>query len=112
MTADLHVMAPATWMAEGACHDQDPELFFPISASDAGVEQIEQATAICDGCEVQAACLRYALTNHIKHGIWGGRTEQQRQSIIRSRRRGRLTLRAGQRGPDTRSRRAGKEHRG
>ena len=97
MTTDLHAMAPATWMTAGACNDEDPDLFFPISASDASLEQIEKATAICAGCAVQAECLRYALTDNIKYGIWGGRTEQQRQSLARARRRRRLPLRADRR---------------
>jgi WhiB family redox-sensing transcriptional regulator len=103
MTADLQDMAPATWMTAGACNDQDPDLFFPISASDASLEQIEKATAICGGCAVQAECLRYALTDNIKYGIWGGRTEQQRQSLTRARRRRHLKLRAGRSGPGTRA---------
>jgi WhiB family transcriptional regulator, redox-sensing transcriptional regulator len=103
MTTSLEAMLPAAWMTEGACQEKDPDLFFPISASDASAEQIEQAVSICGGCGVAAECLHYALTNHIKHGIWGGRTEQQRQSLIRARRRRRLTLRADRRGPATRA---------
>jgi WhiB family redox-sensing transcriptional regulator len=90
MTASLADTAHETWMTEGACNDEDPDLFFPISASDAGVDQIGQAKSVCDRCGVESDCLRYALNNRIKHGIWGGLTEQQRQSLIRSRRR-RLT---------------------
>jgi WhiB family redox-sensing transcriptional regulator len=93
MTTTLTDTAPAPWMIEGACRDHDPELFFPISVSDAGSGQIERARAICDGCDVRAECLRYALANRIKDGIWGGRTEQQRQSLLRSRRRRRLKIR-------------------
>ncbi|GLY83155.1 WhiB family transcriptional regulator [Actinoallomurus iriomotensis] len=90
MTTTLIDMAPAPWMTEGACQDEDPELFFPISSSEASAER---ARAICDGCQVRDECLRYALTNRIKDGIWGGRTEQQRQSLIRARRRRRLKVR-------------------
>jgi WhiB family redox-sensing transcriptional regulator len=87
MTVSLTDMAPAPWMTEGACHEEDPELFFPISASEASAGQIRQATSICDGCHVESQCLRYAMENRIKHGIWGGRTEQQRQALIRARSR-------------------------
>jgi WhiB family redox-sensing transcriptional regulator len=97
MTAGLTDLAPVPWMTEGACHDQDPELFFPISASDASAGQIEQATSICDQCGVESECLGYALANRITHGIWGGRTEQQRQSLIRSRRTRRLRPSTGPR---------------
>jgi len=92
MTASLADTAHETWMTEGACNDEDPDLFFPISASDAGVDQVRQATSICDRCGVESDCLLYALNNRIKHGIWGGLTEQQRQALIRSRRRRRLEL--------------------
>jgi WhiB family transcriptional regulator, redox-sensing transcriptional regulator len=95
MTVSLADTAHETWMTEGACQDEDPDLFFPISASDAGVDQIRQATSICDRCGVKPDCLRYALNNRIKHGIWGGLTEQQRQSLIRSRRRRGLKLGSG-----------------
>jgi WhiB family transcriptional regulator, redox-sensing transcriptional regulator len=92
-TTTLTDMAPAPWMIEGACRDHDPELFFPIGVGDAAGGQAERARAICEGCAVQAECLRYALENRIKDGIWGGRTEQQRQSLLRSRRRPRLKTR-------------------
>jgi WhiB family transcriptional regulator, redox-sensing transcriptional regulator len=101
MAATLYNIAHATWMNDGACQDEDPDLFFPISVSDAGAEQVERALAVCDRCEVADFCLRYALKHYIKYGIWGGRTEQQRQSMIRARRRRRLALRTG-RGPGTR----------
>jgi WhiB family transcriptional regulator, redox-sensing transcriptional regulator len=80
----------APWMTEAACRDEDPELFFPVSAKGASTEQIRDATAICRQCGVQAECLRYALVNHVRHGIWGGRTEQERLIMTRVRRGHRL----------------------
>src|SRR5262245_43211966 len=74
------------WMTEGACQEQDPDLFFPIGTQ-LDADQIREATSICDRCDVESECLRYALNHRIKHGIWGGRTEQERQSLIRRRRR-------------------------
>lgn len=87
MTTTLTDSVNATWMTEGACRDKDPDMFFPIGADAGNAEQIQTATSICDRCGVEAECLRYALANRIKEGIWGGRTEQQRQSLLRSRRR-------------------------
>jgi WhiB family redox-sensing transcriptional regulator len=75
----------APWMSEGACRDEDPELFFPISAIGASTDQIREAVSICHRCRVQAECLRYALVNNIRHGIWGGRTEQERLAMTRAR---------------------------
>ena len=70
------------WMSEGACRSEDPDLFFPIGEGEASAEQIRQAVSICHGCEVEAACLRFALINGIRDGIWGGRTEQERIAMI------------------------------
>lgn len=76
----------APWMAEGACRDHDPDLFFPIGSGQAGGAQVQRATSICHECDVETECLRYALINHVQHGIWGGRTEQERAAMIRTRR--------------------------
>jgi WhiB family transcriptional regulator, redox-sensing transcriptional regulator len=85
------------WMSEGACLNEDPELFFPLGEGGANLEQTEEAISICHQCQVQSECLRFALVNCVKHGILGGRTEQERMAMIRSRRRG---------GPRRRPRRA------
>jgi WhiB family transcriptional regulator, redox-sensing transcriptional regulator len=79
--------SPAPWMTAGACRTEDPELFFPLSATAASRPQIRRATTICHRCDVEAECLRYALLNGIKHGIWGGRTEDERSVMIRARSR-------------------------
>ncbi|MBC6463563.1 WhiB family transcriptional regulator [Actinomadura sp. HBU206391] len=68
-------------MAESECRTEDPELFFPIGLGDAVLGQIEQAVSICHRCSVKAQCLNYALINGIKHGIWGGLTEQRRITL-------------------------------
>ncbi len=87
MSAGLVETDPANWMAGGACRTRDPELFFPISAGDATAEQVEEARSICHRCDVEDRCLRYALENGVKHGVWGGHTEQERLAAIRRRRR-------------------------
>jgi WhiB family transcriptional regulator, redox-sensing transcriptional regulator len=89
--ADLR--PPAPWMSEGACRSEDPELFFPIGEGGASSGQIQQAVSICHGCGVEAQCLRFALINGIKDGIWGGRTEQERHAMVRTRRTRRAHLR-------------------
>jgi len=84
----------AGWMARGACRHEDPELFFPIAASSAGLPQINTAKAVCRGCAVRGACLSYGLENR-QDGIWGGTTLEERVAI---RQRARL-LRPGGAGP-------------
>ncbi len=71
-------------MAEGACRGEDPELFFPVLGR---VDRTDKALSICDVCVVREECLRFALRDGVQHGIWGGRTEQQRRRILRSARR-------------------------
>lgn len=93
--------APDTWMSEGACLDEDPEMFFPVGVGVADAEQIEEATAVCHRCAVEAECLRFALANRVKDGIWGGRTEPERTAMIRDRRQRRSRRRSG-RGPNGR----------
>lgn len=64
----------------------DPELFFPISSAGPALGQVEQAKAICAGCQVQRACLDFALSTGQIHGVWGGTTEEERQRLRRSHR--------------------------
>lgn len=97
MSVGLVRTDPENWMAEGACRTSDPELFFPISASEATAEQVAEARSICHRCDVEEVCLRYALENGVKHGIWGGHTEQERVAAIRRGRR--AAARPGKRGP-------------
>jgi WhiB family transcriptional regulator, redox-sensing transcriptional regulator len=68
------------WMAQGACQQEDPELFFPIAAGSVGLLQISAAKAICQGCAVRAPCLSYGLATR-QDGIWGGTTPEERGAI-------------------------------
>jgi WhiB family transcriptional regulator, redox-sensing transcriptional regulator len=68
------------WRARGACRDPAVPtwMFFP-GRGDA--ETSRAAQDICAGCEVREQCLDYALTTDAL-GIWGGKTEQQRQCML------------------------------
>ncbi|MBI1757996.1 MAG: WhiB family transcriptional regulator [Actinobacteria bacterium] len=72
------------WRSRAACRNEDPELFFPIGDTGPAVRQIVDAKAVCDRCPVEAYCLTWALTNGIRHGIWGGMDMEEQE---RSRRR-------------------------
>ncbi|NIH87879.1 WhiB family transcriptional regulator [Amycolatopsis granulosa] len=75
------------WRTSAACRDEDPELFFPVSEMGPGARQVARAKAVCASCPVRAECLAYALDAGLDNGIFGGTTEQERRSLIRSRRR-------------------------
>jgi len=70
---------------KGACKDEDPELFFPIGSENtpSSRAQIEEAKAVCRGCEVASVCLQYALEQGEVHGVWGGRSEGERRALAR-----------------------------
>ena len=79
--------AAVDWRREAACASQDPELFFPIGTAGPAVRQTEQAKQICGGCPVRMACLEWALNTGADHGVWGGLSELESQSLRRRRRR-------------------------
>lgn len=65
------------WKAEGACHDHDPDVFFPERGED-----VDAAKRICAGCTVRRECLTYALTTpREKFGIWGGLSGRERRTL-------------------------------
>lgn len=72
------------WRDRAACLDEDPELFFP--AGDDGPlnqAQIEEAKAVCRGCDVQDSCLSWAFVMDERYGVWGGLSERERQELKR-----------------------------
>jgi WhiB family transcriptional regulator, redox-sensing transcriptional regulator len=72
------------WRSRAACLSADPDLFFPISSSGPGRDQVAKAKAICTGCPVRQECLEYALATRQIHGVWGGTSEEERHLLRRS----------------------------
>ncbi len=72
--------APERWMESATCRQVDPELFFADTTSPT---QIRMAKAVCATCPVQAECLDYALRDHIRHGIFGGLCDDEREATRR-----------------------------
>lgn len=76
-----------SWMLGALCLSADPEAFFPERG-----ETPAAAKAICDRCDVRAACLEYALAIEddpvgytIRTGVWGGTDPKERERIARNR---------------------------
>jgi len=80
------------WLAHGACRDEDPELFFPITSGGPSARQILAAKAVCARCPVRSDCLRYALDDPHSYGVWGGTTDEERSGMRRARARARRSL--------------------
>lgn len=75
------------WRDEAACHDADPDLFFPIGSAGLALRQVDEAKRICRTCPVQARCLAWALDHGVTDGVWGGATEDERRASRRLLRR-------------------------
>jgi WhiB family redox-sensing transcriptional regulator len=68
------------WRRSAVCGGARARLFFgpdgEAAAERAGRES--RARAICVSCPVRAECLDYALSQHMRYGIWGGRNGAER----------------------------------
>lgn len=69
---------PLGWQTDALCAQTDPEAFFPEKGG-----STREAKRICQGCEVKADCLEYALHNDERFGIWGGLSERERRKLKR-----------------------------
>ncbi len=67
----------------GACRDEDPELFFPVGNSGPALAQIADAKLVCARCPVTADCLSWALSSGQDTGVWGGMSEDERRALKR-----------------------------
>ena len=65
------------WRTRGVCQSVDPETFFP-----APNEPADTAISLCRTCEVQGACLAWALEVGDCHGVWGGTTPRERRAML------------------------------
>jgi WhiB family redox-sensing transcriptional regulator len=81
------MMPDSSWQTRAACLDTDPELFFPLGSSGDAAVQIKLAKAICATCPVRVTCREFAIETRQDYGVWGGKSEEERESIRRSRKR-------------------------
>jgi WhiB family transcriptional regulator, redox-sensing transcriptional regulator len=69
--------ADLSWRARGLCRSVDPEVFFPAPS-----EPADAAVALCRTCDVQGACLAWALEVGDCHGVWGATTPRERRAML------------------------------
>ena len=69
-----------SWRLDALCHEPGYDLaaFYPERG-----QPTEPARAVCARCAVRDDCRDFALTEQIKHGIWGGTTERERRRLRR-----------------------------
>lgn len=71
---------PLAWQDDALCAQVGQEMFFPEKGG-----STRDAKRICEGCDVKAQCLAYALESGQRFGIWGGLSERQRRALIKAR---------------------------
>lgn len=64
------------WRAEGRCRTVDPKEFFQIAC------ESDMALALCRGCDVQSACLAFALNSGDCEGVYGATTARERRAML------------------------------
>lgn len=70
-------MTDTNWRDRALCREVDAgELFFPGKG-----ESPAAAKSICMARQVRTECLDEALTENMRHGIWGGATEHERRKL-------------------------------
>lgn len=70
-----------TWHADALCAGEPVGLFFPAAGhpNQPGID-------ICGRCPVRRQCLKWAIDNDIRFGIWGGMSTPARKAHQRARR--------------------------
>lgn len=66
------------WRENASCKGMDIDMFYPERG-----KSPKEAMAVCAGCLVVKECLKYAIDNNIKVGVFGGTTEFHRRKIKR-----------------------------
>lgn len=79
------------WQLKGACRDADPTLFFHPEGERGPARRNRDAAAltVCASCPVLTSCRAHALQVREPYGVWGGMTEDDRESVYLSERAGR-----------------------
>lgn len=70
--------AELAWQDQALCAETDPEAFFPEKGQSG-----RAAKRVCMACEVRVACLDWALATGQTFGVFGGKSEKERQAIRR-----------------------------
>jgi WhiB family transcriptional regulator, redox-sensing transcriptional regulator len=68
------------WKLYGACRDKDVNLWYEFDGSP--VEEQERAKFCQNACKVIDKCLLWALYLPETHGVWGGKTEDERKQLL------------------------------
>lgn len=69
-------------LSDSACRELDTELWYlPDHAGQYDRHLLQTLRAVCAGCPVKVACLKYSLRNE-RFGVWGGLTAAERAALL------------------------------
>lgn len=75
-----------SWAERARCRRAsiDPDSFYaePEFNSKVSSPKLRKAVACCMRCEVRPECLRHAVLNTERWGVWGGLTQGKRRLVI------------------------------
>ena len=80
------VRPPSSWLERARCKGMDTSWFYPGSGDHF---TMRVAMRVCAGCPVKRECLESALAEEpegYRFGVRGGKTAQQRETMLRQRR--------------------------
>lgn len=81
----MAVQTEQEWQLKAACRGPQAAVFFPppqFERKDEKLEREARAKEICRTCSVQKDCLGFALSIREPHGIWGGKSENERKHLL------------------------------
>lgn len=75
------------WQLHGACRGEESEVFYHPEGERGRARLMREmrAKAICNTCPVINQCLEHALNSGEPYGVWGGKTENERQQLLKLR---------------------------
>ena len=71
------------WQLDGSCREADPMIFFHPEGERGPARRRRDvaAKAVCASCPVLQECREHALAVREPYGVWGGLTEEERESL-------------------------------
>ncbi len=75
-----------SWFDHAACRGVDGSLFYPSESNERPGERMRReakAKEVCATCQVVETCLSDALLRNELYGVWGGKNENERRTLVR-----------------------------
>ena len=72
------------WQHDAACAGEYAANFYPPMRPEKKAVRLARearAKAVCNTCGVRRDCLRHAIDNNERYGIWGGLTDAERRGL-------------------------------